>query len=159
MEGQGSLICCLQIHTRELSLGSGQIFPCIKRVKGRPEELKSDVNFLINASELRSNSMVSTLTAGISLTVVSLTSFQTTIFLIPIITWTTHHTSATTATNGSVVIAIIIRSVATTASGSTAAGGFLCMLLVKNGGLRMEKEKNALKRIRQYTHTHTYMGV
>jgi len=104
---------------------------------------------------------ISTLTAGISLTVVSLTSFQTTIFLIPIITWTTHQTSATTANNGSVVIAIIIGSVATTASGSTAAGGFLCMLLVKNGGLRMEKEKNALKRIGQFTHTHThtYMGV
>lgn len=102
---------------------------------------------------------ISTLTAGISLTVVSLTSFQTTIFLIPIITWTTHNTSATTATNGSVVIAIIIGSVATTASGSTAAGGFLCMLLVKNGGLRMEKEKNALKRIGQFTHTHVYGGI
>ena len=103
--------------------------------------------------------MVSTLTAGISSTVVSLTSFQTTIFLIPIITWTTHQTSATTATNGSVVIAIIIGSVATTASGSTAAGGFLCMLLVKNGGLRMEKEKNALKRIGQFTHTHTHTRI
>ncbi|KAG6794050.1 hypothetical protein POTOM_003283 [Populus tomentosa] len=42
----------------ELSQGSGQISPCIKRVKGRPEELKSDVIFLINASELRSNCMV-----------------------------------------------------------------------------------------------------
>jgi hypothetical protein len=34
------------------------IFPCIKRFKGRPEELKSDVDFLVNASERRSNSMV-----------------------------------------------------------------------------------------------------
>jgi hypothetical protein len=58
VEGQGSLICCLQIHTRELSQGSGQIFPCIKRFEGRPEEFKSDVDFLVNASERRSNPMV-----------------------------------------------------------------------------------------------------
>ena len=64
------------------------INPHIKRFKGRPEELKSDANFLTDASELRSNSMKSTLAAGISLTIASLTSLPAAIFLTPIITWT-----------------------------------------------------------------------
>lgn len=59
------------------------IFPYIKRFKGRPEELKSDANFLTDASELRSSSMGSTLAVDISLTIASLTSLPAAIFPTP----------------------------------------------------------------------------
>nr|XP_034902870.1 probable glutathione S-transferase [Populus alba] len=38
----GKPVCESLTIVQELSQGSGQISPCIKRVKGRPEELKSD---------------------------------------------------------------------------------------------------------------------
>lgn len=63
-------------------------FTYIKRFNGRPDDLKSEANFFTDANELRSNSIVSTLAAGISLTIVSLTSFPAAIFLTAMITWT-----------------------------------------------------------------------
>lgn len=52
----------------------------IKRFNGRPDDLKSEANFFTDANELRSNSMVSTLAEGISVTIASLTSFPAVIF-------------------------------------------------------------------------------
>lgn len=65
----------------------------IKMFKGRPEEEKSDANFLTDANELRSNSTASTLADGISLIIASLTSSPADIFLIPITTFTPRRAS------------------------------------------------------------------
>ena len=54
----------------------------------RLEDLKSDANFLTDDSELRSNSMASTLALEISFTIASLTSFPAAMFLMAMITWT-----------------------------------------------------------------------
>lgn len=58
----------------------------MRRLSGRPVELKSEANFRTEASELRSNSMASTLAVGISLTMVSRTSLPAAMFLTPMIT-------------------------------------------------------------------------
>nr|GMC80947.1 apolipoprotein N-acyltransferase [Ipomoea batatas]GMC83129.1 apolipoprotein N-acyltransferase [Ipomoea batatas] len=46
----------------------------LRRFKGKPEALYSDTNFLIEAMELRSNSMTLTLALGISLTILLATA-------------------------------------------------------------------------------------
>lgn len=56
--------------------------------RGRPEELKSEANFLTDDKELRSNSTASILAVGTFLTIASLTFSPAAIFLTPIITWT-----------------------------------------------------------------------
>jgi len=55
-------------------------------LRGQPDEFNLDANFLTESNELRSNSMISSLAEGMSLSIVSLTSLAATIFLTPIIT-------------------------------------------------------------------------
>lgn len=55
---------------------------------GRFKELNFDANFLIDAIELRSNSIASTLASGTCLTISCLTSFPVQRFLTAIMTWT-----------------------------------------------------------------------
>lgn len=77
-------------EARKLKIASTghNIITYIRILSGRPDELKSAANFLTDAIELRSNSITSIFAAGISLSIVSLTSIPVLTFLTAITTWT-----------------------------------------------------------------------
>lgn len=66
----------------------GIIDSYMRRLSGRPEDLKSDAKLFTDAKELRSSSMVSSLADGICFRIASLTSLPADVFLTAITTWT-----------------------------------------------------------------------
>lgn len=60
----------------------------MRMLSGRPEEMNSDANFLMESLELMSTSMISILAVGISLSISSLTFVPETTFLTATITCT-----------------------------------------------------------------------